>query len=74
MYQDITVCVKYRENQISSSSPQTKGICQGCGLGLYFFNILINDITDYLDIEGTHSLLMINGLRIPGLLFAHGIF
>ena len=47
---------------------QLKGICQGCGLSPYSFNIIINDIPEYLDTEGTNSAVL-NGLRILGLLF-----
>ena len=41
---------------------QLKGICQDCGLSPYLFNIIINDILEYLDAEGTYS-TAINGLR-----------
>jgi len=65
---DIKFCTNCGENKISSCSPQRKGVCQGCGLRLYFFNILVNNI-EYFDIQGICS-LVINGLIIPGLLFA----
>ena len=68
MYQDIKFCTNCGEKQISSCSPQRKGVCQGCSLCLYFFNILINN-TEYLDIQGICSLVT-NGLIILGLLFA----
>ena len=55
MYQDIKFCVKCGENQRSSCAPQTKGLCQGCGLSLHLFNIFINYIIDYIDKEETHS-------------------
>jgi hypothetical protein len=48
---------------------QLKGICEDCGLSSYLFNIIINDIPEFLDTEGTYS-TVINGLRILGLLFA----
>jgi hypothetical protein len=48
---------------------QLKGICQGCGLSPYLFNIIINNILEYLATEGTYSTLL-NELRILGLLFA----
>jgi hypothetical protein len=50
---------------------QTKWVSQGCGLSPHFFNIFIHDI-EYLDTEGTYS-LVINGLRLPGLLLVYGI-
>jgi hypothetical protein len=65
MYQDITFCTNCGENQISSCLSQRKGVCQGCGLYLYFFNILTNN-TEYLDIQGICS-LVISGLIISGL-------
>jgi hypothetical protein len=49
-----------------------KVVCQACGLSPYLLNIFINNITEYIDIEGTHT-PVINGLRTPGLLVADNL-
>jgi hypothetical protein len=54
MYQDIKVCVKCGQNQISSCTPQTKGALQVCGFSPYLINILPNDI-EYIYIKQIHS-------------------
>lgn len=68
IYQDIKFCVKCGENLMSSCATQKNGVCKGCGLSMYLFNIFINYIIENVDTEEGHS-PVINNLRIP-LLFA----
>jgi hypothetical protein len=56
-------------NPIYSCATETEGVRQGWGLSPYLYNIVVNDVIEYLDTEETHS-PVINRLRIPGLLFA----
>jgi hypothetical protein len=42
---------------------------QGCGLGLYLFNVLINDIIGCIGMDGTHY-PVVNGLKTQRILLA----
>ena len=70
IYQDIKFCVKCGENLIPSCATQKSGVCKGCGLSTYLFNIFINYIIENVDTEERHS-PVINNLQIPLLLFAN---
>jgi hypothetical protein len=62
-------CVKCGGHEVTDFLEQRRGIRQGCSLSPYLFNIIIDDITDYIS-EGNVHAPAIGKMSIPGLMFA----
>jgi hypothetical protein len=69
MHQDTKFWVKCGENQILLCTTN-KWFRQYCGLSLYLFSVLINDIIGCIDMDGTHSPVVYR-LNTPGILLAY---
>jgi hypothetical protein len=69
MYECTKFCVKCGENEVTTFAPQTTGVRRGCSLSPYLFNIFINSIMEYINVDNAHA-LSIRRTTIPGVLFA----
>ena len=47
--------VRVDSSKISESKKSVSGVFQGCQLSPHLFTLFINDIVDYLDVEGNHA-------------------
>jgi hypothetical protein len=68
MYEGTKVCVKCRENEVTTFTSQTRGGRQGCSLRPHLFYIFTNDMMEYINVDNSHA-PSIGRTTIPRLLF-----
>ena len=55
MYDNARFSVRLEGEKISSEAQSTSGVLQGCQLSPLLFSFYINDLVEWLNIEGSHS-------------------
>jgi hypothetical protein len=72
IYNGITFCVKYGQEEGTNCVEQGRGVRQGCSFSPCSFSFFINDITDHINKGNLHATTT-GKKTVPGLLHAHDL-